>query len=59
MAANIKFKKSNNHNPFPLETLHERLIKDKAIDMRSNYTIEDLEDGYVVVKPVNQSKLYK
>ncbi|MFJ7680334.1 hypothetical protein ACIQXQ_20105 [Peribacillus sp. NPDC097198] len=60
MAIKIKFKKSkNDHNPFPLETLHERLIKDKAIDMRDNFAIENLDDGYIVVRPIDFNKLYK
>ncbi|MGD6831418.1 hypothetical protein ACQCT5_04615 [Sutcliffiella halmapala] len=60
MATKITFKKSkNNHYPFPKETLYERLIKDKAIDMRNNYLIDQLEDGYVSVKPIDQSKLFK
>jgi hypothetical protein len=60
MANKFIFKKSiNNHNPFPLETLHERLIKDKAIDMRENYIIKEHPDGYVSVKPIDNTKLYK
>lgn len=50
MAVKISFKKSVNYeNPFPYRTLHERLVKDKAIDIFDNYVIEDLGSGHAVV----------
>ena len=59
MAVKFKFKKGNNQSTFPLNTLYDRLIKDKAIDMRNNYSVKELEDGYVVIKPNDETKLYK
>lgn len=40
-------------------TLHERLLKAGAIDLRDNMTIEDVGDGYVLVEPIDPTKLYK
>jgi hypothetical protein len=60
MAVNLKFKKtSHDVAPFSIETLHDRLIKDKAIDMRNNYYIEELNNDYVKILPKDKSKLYK
>lgn len=50
MAIKLKFKKSKNHNPFPLETIQERYAKEKAINPRSQYTVDKLEDGYLTFK---------
>ncbi|MBL3728933.1 hypothetical protein JIN86_04825 [Lysinibacillus sp. HST-98] len=57
----FKFTKGNlcKNNPYPLETHHERLIKDKAIDMRDNYRIIHLDNGYVQIKPIDESIFYK
>ena len=49
----------NHKTPYPLKTLHERLVKDKAVDMRDNFKISDLADGYVKITPINKDKLYK
>lgn len=46
-------------NPFPHETLNERLVKDKVIDMRDNYRIIEHNDGYISVVPIDKTKLWK
>ncbi|KIL12250.1 hypothetical protein B4127_1581 [Bacillus pumilus] len=51
--------KKNNTAPYPLCTLKERLIKDKAVDMRNNYRIIDLENGFVKVVPIDENKLVR
>ncbi|MDA2300422.1 hypothetical protein PDN43_14370 [Bacillus cereus] len=57
MATKFKFKKSKNHNPFPQETIQERYAKEKAINPRSHYTVDKLEDGYLIFKSLdNKSK---
>ncbi|MFC0271452.1 hypothetical protein ACFFIX_08290 [Metabacillus herbersteinensis] len=57
MAAKFNFKKSkNNHNPFPLETLHERYSKEKALNPQSNYTVEKIDANYFSFKPIEQTK---
>ncbi|WP_179867254.1 hypothetical protein [Bacillus wiedmannii] len=53
MATKFKFKKSKNHNPFPLETIQERNAKEKAVNPRSHYTVDKLEDGYLTFKVLN------
>lgn len=58
----IKFKKSNRnvYEPsFPIETLHQRLKRDKAVDLTNNFIIKDLENDYVQVLPIDSKKLYK
>ncbi|WP_153730678.1 hypothetical protein [Sporosarcina obsidiansis] len=50
---------TNHKTPFPIDTLHERLIKAKAIDMRDNYRIVETFDGYIQVLPIDNTKLYK
>lgn len=60
LAVEIKFKTPTiNHTPFPKETIHERLIADKAIDYRNNYRIVNLPDGYQIVEPIDKNKLWK
>lgn len=44
-------------NPFHNSSLEERLIRSKAIDLRENHTIEDLENGYSRVKIIDRNKL--
>ncbi|MHC9080397.1 hypothetical protein [Bacillus altitudinis] len=51
--------KNNNETPYPLCTIKERLIKDKAVDMRNNYRIIDLENGFVKVVPIDENKLVR
>ncbi|MBG9826044.1 hypothetical protein ABE33_10375 [Bacillus safensis] len=51
--------KRNNVTPYPLCTLKERLIKDKAVDMNDNYRIIDLENGFVKVVPIDGNKLVR
>ncbi|MFP5200680.1 MULTISPECIES: hypothetical protein [Bacillus] len=51
--------KKNNVTPYPLCTLKERLIKDKAVDMKDNYRIIDLENGFVKVVPIYENKLVR
>ncbi len=60
MASKFNFKKSKNiHTPFPHSTFKERLIKEKAVDLRNNFVIKELEDGYFVVNPLDDKKLIK
>lgn len=54
-----KWSLKNHNNPFPIDTLHERLVRDKAIDMRHNYRIIELPNGYMRVLPIDKTKLYK
>ncbi|MDQ0859853.1 hypothetical protein [Bacillus sp. V2I10] len=57
MAAKFKFKKSkNNHYPFPLETLNERYLKEKATNPKTQYTVEKSEDEYFIFKTVDSFK---
>lgn len=49
--------KKNNVAPYPLNTLKERLKKDKAVDMKDNYRIIDLENGFVEIVPIDENKL--
>lgn len=59
----IKVKKSasilNDKASSPTRDLYNRLIKDKAIDMRDNYKIVELSDGYVKVIPLDETKYFK
>jgi len=45
-------------NPNSDMTFNERLIKGNAIDLRDNHVIEELENGYWVIKPQNSDKNY-
>jgi len=45
-------------NPFS-ESYDERLIKTKAVDLRDNYKIEDLGNGYCKVEPIDKTQIYK
>lgn len=40
-------------------TYHERLINAKSIDIKNNYIIEDLENGYIRIKIIDKNKLAK
>ena len=44
-------------SPFHPNTLHERLVRNKAIDLRKNYVEIDLGRGYSRLEPVNRNKL--
>lgn len=44
-------------NPFPNNTLEERLINSKTIDLRNNYIFKDLGNGYCEINPKDKSKL--
>lgn len=46
-------------NPFPNETLKERLIKSKSIDYKRNYTIKDCGNGYIKIIYKDKDKLLK
>lgn len=37
----------------------ERLIEANAIDLRDNYKIETLKNGYWCIKPIDNTKTYK
>ncbi|UOQ47752.1 hypothetical protein MUN88_17110 [Gracilibacillus caseinilyticus] len=50
-------KKSN--TPFPIETLDQRLEKDKVVDMRNNYHIVEHDNGYVKIIPIDSTKIFK
>lgn len=58
----IKFKKSNPNAvgpSFSIETLHQRLKRDNAIDLNDNYSIRELECGYVQILPIDDKKIYR
>jgi hypothetical protein len=60
MIAKFNIKNSAKHkNPFPHSTLQDRLIKDKVIDMRDNYYVQNLNDSYVTINPIDKSKIFK
>jgi hypothetical protein len=46
-------------NPFSNESLHERLIKSGAIDLRDNCIIEDLENGYSRIIVIDENNKLK
>lgn len=51
--------RSNLANPYQNTSLHERLIKNKSIDLRDNsYTI-DYNNGYSEIKPIDPNKKIK
>jgi hypothetical protein len=39
-------------------SLHERLKKNRSVDLRDNRIIEDLGNGYNEIKPVNPNKRF-
>ena len=45
-------------NPFCTECYHDRLIASKAVDMRDNFRINDLGNGYSEVVPIDDTKLW-
>jgi hypothetical protein len=53
MAIKFKFKKPKSHYPFPLDTIQERYLKEKAINPRSHYIFDKLENGYLTFKTVD------
>lgn len=58
----ISFKKNltkDAANPYTLETLNERLRKNKTIDYRNNYRIKKLDNDYVKIIPIDKTKLWK
>lgn len=46
-------------NPFKHLTHKEKLKKSNAIDLRNNHTLIDLENGYVKILPIDESKRFK
>lgn len=46
-------------NPFLNDSLHDRLVKSKAIDLSNNHAIEDLGNGYCKILAIDKSKLIK
>lgn len=46
-------------NPHSISTYKKRLIKSKAIDLKDNYLIDDLENGYITILPIDETKLIK
>lgn len=45
-------------NPFSNVTLEEKLIKSGAIDLKDNYVIEDLGNGYSKITPIDENKKF-
>jgi hypothetical protein len=46
-------------NPFSNLSYHERLVQSGAIDLTDNCIIEDLENGYCKIIPIDDTKLVK
>jgi hypothetical protein len=46
-------------NPFPNNTLPERLKKSNAIDYTENYFVEDLGNNYIRISPKDKTKLLR
>ncbi|WP_017815237.1 hypothetical protein [Paenibacillus shenyangensis] len=46
-------------NPFSDVPMEERLKKVKAIDLRDNYWIEDLGNGFGKIHAIDPTKIYK
>lgn len=58
----ISFKKNltkDAANPYSIETLRERLRKNKTIDYRNNYRLQQLDNNYVKITPIDKTKLWK
>lgn len=49
----------NNKLLYYYSILKERLIKDKVVDMKDNYWIIDLNNGFVKVELIDKNKLIK
>ena len=46
-------------NPFSKETLKERHIRAKTIDLKDNHEIEDMGNGYSRIKAIDKEKILK
>ncbi|WP_069648979.1 hypothetical protein [Caloranaerobacter ferrireducens] len=46
-------------NPFPNETLRERLVNSKVIDYKDNCILEDFGNGYMRISPKDEKKLLR
>ncbi|AKN30665.1 hypothetical protein Ccar_07405 [Clostridium carboxidivorans P7] len=46
-------------DPFRHMSYYERLLKAGSIDLQNNHIVEELEDGYIKIKPIDESKLVK
>lgn len=46
-------------NPFRKIPYKERLIKARAVDLKDNHKIEDLDNGYMKITPIDESKIVK
>ncbi|MBZ9616789.1 hypothetical protein [Clostridium estertheticum] len=44
-------------NPFRNMSYHERLVKARIVDIKDNFIVENLGNGYERVKVVDESKL--
>lgn len=44
--------------PFCNACYHDRLIASKAVDLRDNFRINDLGNGYSEVVPIDDTKLW-
>ena len=40
------------------ETLEEKRVKNKSIDLRDNYILKDLKNGYSVILPIDKNKRF-
>lgn len=46
-------------NPFSNLSINKRLIKSDAIDLENNFIINELDNGYFQIKPIDSSKKIK
>lgn len=44
-------------DPFRHMSYYERLKMAKSVDLENNHTIEELEDGYIRIKPIDENKI--
>ena len=54
----MKKERQDISNPYRNITHEELLRKVGAIDLRDNYTIEYLDNGRIVVKPIDKNKKF-
>jgi len=46
------------NNPFMHIPMQDRLKESHTVDLRDNYTVEHLPNGYMIVKAIDESKTY-
>jgi len=46
------------NNPFMHIPMEDRLKENHTVDLRNNYTVEHLPNGYMRVKAIDETKTY-